>query len=394
MPPDTAMSRSLPLLLLILLAACQGPATPPPGNPQTATVGAVAEYPSERGSVRVTELVTGLSNPWALAFLPDGSALVTERSGYLRRIGADFSVSAPLAGVPAVYVDGQAGLLDVAIGPDFANDARVYIAYCEPSFRGNLCGTAVARGRLTAAGLEQLEVIFRQEPKLSAGTHVGARLVFDGAGHLFVTLGENRQAPLAQELDKLQGKLVRIFPDGGIPPDNPFVGRTGARPEIWSYGHRNMQGAAFHPVSGALWTSEHGPMGGDEINIPQPGKNYGWPLITDGVDYNNQPVPGSLGKTAPGLEAPHHSFTPSPALSGMLFYTADRFGAWRGNLFLGALAGMSLIRLELDGDRIVHEERLLADRHERIREVRQGPDGALYVLTDAPAGKLLRVELI
>jgi glucose/arabinose dehydrogenase len=388
--------RHLPLIALALaaLAGCTRHAPPPPSDPQPVAATAVAEYPSERGMLRVTERVSGLAHPWGLAFLPDGAILVTERPGFLRRVAVDGTVSAPLAGVPVAYVSGQSGLLDVAVSPTFAQDRYVYLTWCEPSLRGNLCGTAAGRGRLGEAGLEDFQVLFRQEPKLSAGTHVGSRLVFDGRGHLFVTLGDNRQADRVQALDTLQGKLVRIQLDGQVPADNPFVGQADARPEIWSTGHRNMQGAALHPATGAIWTTEHGPMGGDELNIPQPGRNYGWPVITDGIDYSGQPVPGAVGKTAPGMEPPHHSWTPSPGLSGLTFYTADQIPAWRGNLFAGALAAQVLIRLELDGDRIVHEERLLKARGERIRTVVQGPDGALYLLTDSPKGKLLRLELV
>ena len=342
--------------------------------------------------MRIVELAVDFEHPWGLAFLPDGRMLVSERPGRLRIVGSDGRVSAPLAGLPDIFVDGQAGLLDVAVSPTFARDGLVYFSYAEPSFRGNKAGTAVARARLRDFAVEQLEVIYRQEPKLSSGTHVGSRLVFAEDGNLFVTQGENRVAATAQELDKLQGKLVRIRPDGGIPDDNPFVGRDGARPEIWSYGHRNMQGAALHPVTRQLWTSEHGPMGGDELNIPQAGRNYGWPLVTSGVDYSGGPVPGSIGSSAPGMEPPHHVWLKSPALSGMAFYQGERFPQWRGNLFLGALVEAQLIRLELDGDRIVHEERLLAARRERIRDVREGPDGLLYLLTDDPRGKLLRIE--
>lgn len=382
------------LLLLPALAACQRHDAPPPAREPHAVAGAVpTRYASEEAEFTVTEVVAGLEHPWSLAFLPDGDMLVTERPGRLRRIGRDGRVSAPITGVPAVYVEGQAGLLDVALSPGFATDGLVYLAFAEPNLRGNLCGTAVARGRLQDDRLLDVEVIYRQEPKLSAGTHVGARLVFDDSGHLFVTQGENRvAAEAAQQLDKLQGKLVRIQPDGAVPKDNPFVDRKDARPEIWSYGHRNMQGAALHPVTRRLWTSEHGPMGGDELNIPEPGRNYGWPVITDGVDYSGQPVPGSVGRTAPGMEAPHHAWPKSPGLSGMLFYDGKAFPAWRGDLFLGALATSELIRLRLDGDRVVHEERLLGDRGQRIRDVREGPDGAIWLLVDADDGKLLRLD--
>ena len=391
------MRTSVPwtfLLLLPALAACQRHDAPPPAREPHAVAGAVASpYASEEVAFTVTEVVAGLEHPWSLAFLPDGDMLVTERSGRLRRIGPDGRVSAPIAGVPSVYVEGQAGLLDVALSPGFATDGLVYLAFAEPNLRGNLCGTAVARGRLQGDRLVEVEVIYRQEPKLSAGTHVGARLVFDDSGHLFVTQGENRvAAEAAQQLDKLQGKLVRILPDGAVPKDNPFVDRKDARPEIWSYGHRNMQGAALHPVTRRLWTSEHGPMGGDELNIPQPGRNYGWPVITDGVDYSGRPVPGSVGRTAPGMEAPHHAWPTSPGLSGMLFYGGKAFPAWRGDLFLGALATSELIRLRLDGERVVHEERLLGDRGQRIRDVREGPDGAIWLLVDADDGKLLRLD--
>lgn len=387
------MNRGLLFVALALSIGCQRQPPQPVSQPRAAPAAEAKAYDSEKGRVRVTELVTGLAHPWGLAFLPDGSMLVTERPGFLRRIGADGAVSAPLAGVPKVYVDGQAGLLDVAISPQFASDHLVYLGYCEPSMRGNLCGTAVARARLDNDALVDLQVVYRQEPKLSAGTHVGTRLLFDDDGLLWVTQGDNRQAGRVQSLETLQGKLVRIAPDGGIPADNPFVGRDDARPEIWSTGHRNMQGIALHPTTRRVWTHEHGPMGGDEINIPEAGKNYGWPVVTHGIDYSGQPVPDSVGKEAPGMEPPHYFWEKSPAVSGMAFYTGDRMPGWRGNLFIGALAGSALIRLELDGDRIVHEERLLTQLRERIRDVRQGPDGYLYVLTDADSGKLLRVVL-
>lgn len=399
MPPSATPAHASRVaclsLLLPLLAACERHAAPPPPavEPQAVANASAATYASEQAPFAVTEVVAGLVHPWGLAFLPEGDMLVTERPGRLRRIGKEGRVSAPIAGVPRVFADGQAGLLDVAVSPTFARDNLVYLAYAEPNLRGNVCGTAVARGRLQGDRLTDVQVIYRQEPKLSAGTHVGARLVFDRAGDLFVTQGDNRTAAeAAQQLDKLQGKLVRIHADGSIPADNPFVGRKDARPEIWSYGHRNMQGAAINPATGALWTTEHGPMGGDELNIPQAGHNYGWPVVTNGMDYNGEAVPGSVGKTAPGMEAPHHAWTPSPGLSGMAFYSGKTIPAWRGNLFLGALAGSELIRLQLDGDRVVHEERLLRERGQRIRDVREGPDGNLYLLVDDENGKLLRIS--
>jgi len=384
----------LPALLATALAACGAPPPPPPPAepPRPVADARPVAVASEKVGFEVVELVTGLEHPWALAFLPDGAMLVTERPGRLRRIAADGAVSAPLSGLPKVFVDGQAGLLDVVLSPDFAKDRLVYVSFAEPSLRGNKTGTAVARGRLEGDALHDVEVIYRQEPKLSSGTHVGSRLVFDDAGHLFVTQGDNRVDEAVQQLDKLQGKLVRIWPDGRIPDDNPFVKRDGARPEIWSYGHRNMQGAALHPVTRELWTSEHGPMGGDELNIPQAGRNYGWPVITHGRDYSGSPVKGAVGKAAEGMEPPHHVWEVSPAISGMMFYSGKAFPQWKGDLFVGALAKSALIRLELDGDRIVHEERLLTDRGERIRDVREGPDGAIYVLVDEDNGKLLRIQ--
>lgn len=383
----------LAVLALATLAGCRGGDASTASAPRAGDPAATRAVTSERAEFEVSERIVGLAHPWGMAFLPDGGFLVTEKVGNLRRVTPDGAISAPIEGLPKIFVDGQAGLLDVALSPHFERDGLVYLSFAQPNFRGNLAGTAVARGRLEGGALVGTEVVYSQEPKLSSGTHVGSRLVFDGAGHLFVTQGDNRVgAAESQQLDKLQGKLVRILPDGGVPPDNPFVGRRDARPEIWSYGHRNMQGAAMDPRTGRLWTSEHGPKGGDELNLPAAGRNYGWPVVTHGIDYTGLPVSGSVGKEAPGMEPPHHVWPVSPGLSGMAFYTAELLPAWRGNLFLGALASRELIRLELDGDRVVHEERLLADRRERIRDVRQGPDGALYLLVDHPSeGKVLRL---
>jgi glucose/arabinose dehydrogenase len=351
---------------------------------------------SEQGTLEVTTMTKGLEHPWALAFLPDRQGmLVTERPGNLRVISADGKLSAPLSGVPKVWAKGQGGLLDVALSPDFKQDRTVYLSYAEGGGEGDKAGTAVGRGRLSddLTALKDFKVMFRQEPKLSVGNHFGSRLVFDRDGYLFITLGENNDRPTAQDLDKLQGKVVRIYPDGKVPDDNPFVGQAGVRPEIWSYGQRNPQGAALNPWTGTLWENEHGPQGGDEINIIERGKNYGWPMATHGINYSGQPIPEAKGKTAEGTIAPRHVWEKSPGLSGMAFYDADRFKAWQHNVFIGALVSQDLIRLQFDGDKIVHEERLLGELNKRIRDVRQGPDGYLYVLTDEDDGALYKIGL-
>ena len=342
-------------------------------------------------AARVTPVVGGLDHPWAMAFLPDGGVLITERPGTLRLLRTPGGLSKPLSGVPKVAARGQGGLLDVALSPDFAKDRYVYLSYAESD--GDKSGTAVGRGRLSddGSGLEDFKVLFRQMPKLSSGLHFGSRLVFDGKGHLFISLGENNQRPTAQDLDKLQGKVVRLNLDGSVPADNPFVGKDGARPEIWSYGHRNPQGMAINPWSGDLWENEHGPRGGDEINLVQPGKNYGWPLATHGINYSGLRIPEAKGETVPGTEPPLFWWAKSPAISGMAFYDADRFPAWQKSVFIGALGNQNLIRLTLEGNRVVGQEWLLVDRKSRIRDVRQGPDGYVYVLTDASPGQLLRL---
>ncbi|VVN08484.1 Aldose sugar dehydrogenase YliI [Pseudomonas fluorescens] len=354
------------------------------------------ELQSEQGTLEVTRVVKGLDHPWALAFLPDQQGmLVTERPGKLRVISAQGKSSAPIEGVPKVWAKGQGGLLDVVLSPDFKQDRTVYLSYAEGGGAGDKAGTAVGRGQLSEdlKTLNNFKVIFRQEPKLSVGNHFGSRLVFDRDGYLFIVLGENNDRPTAQDLDKLQGKVVRIFPDGKVPDDNPFVGQSGIRPEIWSYGQRNPQGAALNPWTGVLWENEHGPRGGDEINIIERGKNYGWPTATHGINYSGQPIPEASGKTAEGTVAPHHVWEKSPGLSGMAFYDADRFKPWQHNVFIGALVSQELIRLQFDGDRVVHEERLMGELNKRIRDVRQGPDGYLYVLTDDADGELLKVGL-
>lgn len=351
---------------------------------------------SELGELQLSELVDGLEHPWSLAFLPDDQGmLITERPGRLRLLDGKGRLGPALGGVPPVFARGQGGLLDVALSPGFAEDRLVYLSYAEADADGEHAGTAVGRGRLKEdlSALEGFQVIFRQLPKLSDGIHFGSRLAFGRDGLLYVSLGENNQRATAQQLDKLQGKLVRLQPGGGVPPDNPFVGREGVRPEIWSYGHRNPQGLALNPWSGRLWLHEHGPRGGDEINIPGKGLNYGWPKATHGINYSLLPIPESEGEAVAGTQAPHHVWEKSPAISGMAFYSAGRFPAWQHSLFIGALADRALIRLALDGDRVTHAERLLQDRGWRIRDVRQGPDGYLYLLTDAPDGKLVRLGL-
>ena len=362
----------------------------------TAHADAPRTFASETGTITATPVVEGLQHPWALAFLPNQQGiLITERPGNLRIVSPAGKLSAPLSGVPQVWAKGQGGLLDVVLSPSFAEDRLVYVSYAEGGGEDGKAGTTVGRGRLSddLTRLSNFEVIFRQEPKLSTGNHFGSRLVFDRDGYLFIALGENNQRPTSQDLDKLQGKVVRIYPDGRVPADNPFVGQDGVRPEIWSYGHRNQQGATLNPWTGTLWSHEHGPKGGDEINLIERGKNYGWPLATHGIDYSSQPISEARGKTAEGTTGPHHVWEKSPGISGMAFYDAQRFKPWQHNLFIGALADKDLIRLQLDGDKVVHEERLLGGVNARIRDVRQGPDGYLYVLTDESNGALYRIGL-
>ena len=343
------------------------------------------------GGLAVETFARGLNHPWGLAFLPDGRLLVTERPGRMRLVNGEGQLSAPLEGVPKVFALGQGGLLDVVLDRQFAANGTVYFCYAEPTDGG--ARTSMARARLLADGrprLEDMQVIFRQQGPLSRSNHFGCRIVQMPDGNLFLTMGDHfTYRDEAQNLGNHLGKIVRIRPDGSVPPDNPFVGRQGALPEIWSYGHRNAQGAAINPASGKYWMHEHGPRGGDEINIPQAGKNYGWPVIGYGIDYSGAKIHESTRKA--GMEQPIHYWVPSIAPSGMAFYSGDLFPTWKGNLFIGALAGQMLVRLELDGERVTKEERLLRDLHERIRDVRSGPDGALWLLTDNANGRILRV---
>jgi aldose sugar dehydrogenase len=346
------------------------------------------EYRTEAGPMRLVTVATGLDEPWSLAFLPDGRMLVTEKSGQLRIVERGGTFSAPLKGLPDVASSGQGGLLDVVLDPRFAENRLIYLSYSEPGGAG--AGTAVARARLGETALESLTVIFRQQPKVNGAGHFGSRLVFARDGNLFVTLGERQKGAPAQRLDEHLGKVVRIAPDGSVPPDNPFVGRAGVLPEIWSYGHRNPQGATLHPETGALWTVEHGAQGGDEVNIPRPGRNYGWPVISYGLDYSGARV--GEGNAKPGMEQPVHYWDPSIAPSGLVFYTGDKVAAWKGSLFAGSLKFGLVSRLEVNGDKVVKEERLFQGHGGRVRDVRQGPDGYLYLVIQSPVGEILRVE--
>lgn len=351
------------------------------------------------GSVRAIPVAQGLENPWAVAFLPEGRFVVTERPGRLRVVEADGRLNPPVAGLPPVAAGGQGGLLDVALDSGFASNRTLYFCFSEPAPAGAAGNsTALARARLSEdrTRLEDVRVIFSQRPKVASSLHFGCRIVEgmkDGRpdGTLFLTLGERFQRMQeAQTLDNHHGKIVRVGKDGSVPRDNPFVGRPGALPEIWSYGHRNPQGATLGP-DGRLWMHEHGPQGGDEINLPLPGRNYGWPVITFGEQYGGGLIGAGITAKA-GMEPPLHHWTPSIAPSGMAFLTSERYGAaWKGSLFVGSLKFQFLNRVELSGGKVVREERLLTDLGERIRDVRQGPDGWLYVLIDNAKGRLLRL---
>jgi glucose/arabinose dehydrogenase len=408
MQPEMGEERHMRRVILaaaFLAAACGGQSD---GRARVAdgsaeTVQANTDYaPAFEGQTRaplsrseialsVEVISEALASPWALEFLPDERVLVTEREGAMRIVSADGTVSAPIAGLPRVDARRQGGLLDVALSPDFANDRMVYWSYSEPR-GGTRTSTSVARGRLSAdsSRLENVTTIFRQEPAWDSDLHYGSRLVWDREGHLFVTLGERSHREsrvLAQSLDGLLGKTVRINADGSIPEDNPFVGVDGARPEIWSYGQRNIQGATLNPETGALWTIEHGPRGGDELNVPEAGKNYGWPVITYGIEYGGETIGDGI-QQAEGMEQPIYYWDPVIAPSGMTFYQGDLF-PWRGDLVIAGLRGV-LVRLELDGTRVTGEEYLL-ETEGRLRDVKEALDGALWIVTDEPEGRLLRV---
>jgi len=372
---------------------------PPNGTGQVPAFAGQTDAPERKLGVAfdVVTVAEGLETPWAVAFLPNGKMLVTERPGRLRIVSADGSKSEPVTGLPPVDARGQGGLLDVALDPDFATTGMIYWSYAEPQAEGQN-NTAVARGRLVegaAPRVENVQVIYHQVPAMASRAHFGSRLVFARDKTLLITQGDRSAEPgrmQSQNMESLIGKFVRINRDGTIPRDNPFAGRDNVRPEIWSIGHRNAQAAALHPTTGELWAIEHGTRGGDEINIARKGKDYGWPTIAYGIEYRGGPITGGI-TAKEGMEQPIYYWDPVIAPSGMAFYTADLFPAWKGSLFVGGHGTYDLVRLSLDGEKVTGEERLLTDMQPkpRVRDVRQGPEGALYVLVDSTAGKLLKL---
>lgn len=344
---------------------------------------------SQAHDFRIVTVAEGLENPWGMAFLPDGRMLVTERAGRMRIVGKDGKLSRPVAGLPKVAAVGQGGLLDVALDPEFADNGLVYFTFAQPGDGGQ--GTAAARGKLEGNALRNVEVIFRQKPKLSGGQHFGSRLVFAPDGTLYVSMGDRGRQDRAQDRSSHQGAIARIHPDGSVPQDNPSVDAESALPEIYTWGNRNVQGMALNPWTKEIWAHEHGPKGGDEVNILKSGANYGWPRTTFGRAYSGGVI--SDKTEMEGVEPPLLHWTPSIAPSGLAFYDGDKFPQWKGDMFAGALALEHLRRVDLDGDmKVVGQEELLKDLGERIRDVRAGPDGYIYILTDSGDGKLLRLE--
>jgi glucose/arabinose dehydrogenase len=363
----------------VVVAGCAGGGVPP-----AAAQDRVIE--SSAGPIAVEVVADGLVHPWGLEILPDGRMLVTERPGRLRLVAPDGTVSEPLTGVPAVFAQRQGGLLDVAVPPDFDEEGHVYLTFARPAEGG--ASTAAMRGRLVEGGLADTETIFVQQPVVSGGNHFGSRLAFPPDGTVFVTTGDRFKFDPAQDLGSHIGKMIRLNRDGSVPDDNPFVGREDALPEIWSYGHRNSQGAAIHPETGALWASEHGPRGGDEVNVPEAGRNYGWPEVSWGRHYSGETIPDP--PTRPEFADAVYQWTPVIAASGMDFYTGDLFPDWQGDLLNGGLVAQAVVRLDLDGQEVLGEERLPIGA--RVRQVQTGPDGAIYVLTDADNGAILRLS--
>jgi len=375
MIPTTALIGAL----AVSVACAQKPQGPATASPQPAL---------QRNTLNVQTVATGLEHPWGLAILPSGRMIVTERPGRIRWVEANGTVGAPLSGLPPIAASGQGGLLDVTLDPEFTTNSTIYVSYSEPGDGG--ASTAVASARITNTALENFKVIYRQEPKVRGGGHFGSRIVVNTDGTLLITQGDRfSHRERAQDLSVLIGKVVRVNRDGTIPKDNPFVGRSDARAEIWSYGHRNVQGAALDP-NGRLWTVEHGAAGGDELNHPEAGKNYGWPVITYGRDYNGSSI--GLGAVRDGMEQPVYYWDPVIAPGGLTFYTGDRFPGWKGSALIGSMNPGGLVRLVLRDGVVVSEERHLGDLGERIRDVQQGPDGLIYVTTDNSSGRVLRLS--
>lgn len=376
------MTRTLWIVLLLMV---------------TPTIPAAAQtIQSEKHAFRVVTLVRGLQNPWSIAFLPDGRMLVTEREGRLRIVSKDFRLDPkPVEGLPEIVASGQGGLLDVVLHPQYEKTGWIYWSYNAPDSnkKAGGWGTAMARGKLQGQRMTDVQVLFSMEPKTRTGQHFGSRIVFDNKGYVYLTLGDRGDMPRAQKLDDHAGSVIRLHDDGRVPKDNPFVNRAGAKPEKFTLGNRNIQGAALHPQTGELWTHEHGPQGGDEVNVMRSGRNYGWPVITYGVNYGFGTKIGE-GTAKPGMEQPLHVWVPSIAPSGMAFYTGDKFPNWKGSLLVGALRDEMLVRLELDGEKVVREERLIKGVIGRIRDVRVGPDGFVYLLTDERNGVVVRLEAV
>ncbi|WP_165644629.1 PQQ-dependent sugar dehydrogenase, partial [Oharaeibacter diazotrophicus] len=362
-------------------------ADPAPAAPAAAPAAASANF-------TVEEVTAGLVYPWGMAFLPDGSMLVTEKPGRLRRLAMNGTLGAPIAGVPAVVFENQGGLLDVALHPNFARNRLVYFTYARQTPTG--AATSLARAKLSAdlTRLTGWTVLFTQGPRFDGAGHFGSRIAFDGKGHVFVSLGDRQQYPsdpAAQRLNNGLGKVIRLGENGGIPADNPFAGQPGRNRAIWTYGHRNPQGLAFNPLTGTLFELEHGPMGGDELNVIRKGRNYGWPVVSWGLNYDGSPV-GTGKHSQPGMVDSIRHWTPVIAPGGLSFYTGDAFPAWKGDILIGSLQAPGIVRLDMAGDKVLSEERLLTDRGQRIRMVRGGPDGYVYAATDEDPGRILRLK--
>ena len=346
------------------------------------------EYRSEKHAFRLVPVGGPFDRAWGMAFLPGGRMLVTELDGNLRVLQPGKKPSDPLPGLPRIEAYGQGGLMDVLLDPDFATNRRIYLSYVQDTPAGKT--TAVGTAQLDSDRLRGFRTVFAGRAASGAGRHFGSRLSFSADGKLFVTIGDRAHRPSAQDLGNHAGAILRLNPDGTAPPDNPFVGRAGALPEIWSYGHRNPQGLAFDPATGRLWSHEHGPRGGDEVNPIGRGRNYGWPAITHGRNYSGTRITDETARV--GMEQPATYWVPSIAPSGLTVYRGDKFRRWDGNLFVGALRAQLLVRLELDGGNVVHEERLLTDFGNRIRDVRTGPDGLIYLLLDENDAAIWRLE--